>query len=189
MNLYFRLILLLLSLPFIKKVSVHNQHDQHDQKDAQNSLSHKSELPFRVLPNDLDAFNHMNNSRYLSIMDFGRFHLMAQFGSLKKAYQKGWAPAVGGIKINYIRALKLFNHYKLTTQIIYWDEKWVYLEQQFITLKDNQLMATALVKALFTSKQGKVSSDELLTTFFPEGLSKPPLPEKIRRWRESELKS
>lgn len=176
MNLYFRLFLFFCSLPFIKKYK-------------QVDLNHKSEIFFRVLPNDLDIFAHMNNGRYLSIMDFGRFHLMAQFNTLKKAYQNGWSPAVGGVKISYIRSLKLFDKYKLTTQIICWDEKWVYMEQQFIKLNNNQLMATALVKALFINKKHhKIASQELVGAFFPEGLASPEMPEAVRKWRESEGK-
>ena len=32
----------------------------------------------RVWPNDLDTNAHMNNGRYLTLMDLGRFDLMTQ---------------------------------------------------------------------------------------------------------------
>jgi acyl-CoA thioesterase FadM len=180
MNLYFRLFLFLLSLPFIKKVASQNKID----------FRHQSELFLRVWPNDLDIFNHMNNGRYLSLMDFGRFHLMAQFGAMKKAYQKGWSPAVGAIKINYIRSLKLFDKYKLTTQLVCWDEKWVYIEQKFIKIdeKNNRevLMSTALIKLLFVKKGQKISSQELVNVFFSNGLESPEMPENVRKWVEAE---
>jgi acyl-CoA thioesterase FadM len=178
MNLYFRLLLFFLSLPFIKKIDPKKPID----------FNHKSEMIFRVLPNDLDIFNHMNNGRYLSIMDFGRFHYMTQYGALKKAFKNNWSPAVGGVRITYIRSLRLFEKYKLTTQILCWDEKWVYMEQQFIKLKDNQLMATGLVRALFVKNHVKISSDELMTTFFPGGIISPEMPDAVRKWRESEGK-
>jgi acyl-CoA thioesterase FadM len=183
MNLYFRLFLFLLSLPFIKKVTSQNKID----------FTHQSELLLRVWPNDLDIFNHMNNGRYLSIMDFGRFHLMAQFGTIKKAYQKSWSPAVGSIKINYIRSLKLFDKYKLTTQLVCWDAKWLYVEQQFIKIdkKNNRelLMATALIKLLFVKKSQKISSQELVNGFFTKGVESPEMPEKVRKWVEAESKN
>ncbi len=34
----------------------------------------------RVLPNDLDVQMHMNNGRYLSIMDLGRLDLIVRLG-------------------------------------------------------------------------------------------------------------
>ena len=35
-------------------------------------------LQMRVWPNDIDFNFHMNNARYLSLMDFGRMHLLAR---------------------------------------------------------------------------------------------------------------
>ena len=56
MNLYFRLLMLLIKL--IRKPRL--------------GLLDTSVLILRVLPNDLDMNMHMNNGRYLSIMDLGR---------------------------------------------------------------------------------------------------------------------
>lgn len=179
MNLYIRVLLFFLSLPFIKKVKF----------DGPTDFNYKSIMPLRVWPTDLDIFNHMNNGRYLSIMDFGRFHLMAQFGTLKKAHKNGWSPVVGGIKITYLRSLKLLNKYKLTTQLVCWDEKWVFMEQQFIRVnkhKKEELMATALIKALFVKGSQKVPSKELISVFFPDGLISPPMPLRIQKWLEGE---
>lgn len=173
MNLYFRLLLFILTLPFIKKITPKNN------KALLSHISHQSSLTFRVLFNDLDIFAHMNNGRYLSIMDLGRFHLMAQLGTLKKAYQHGWVPAVGSVKITYIRSLTLLQKYQLTTQILCWDEKWIYMEQQFIDEKNNTLMATALVRALFLKKGKKIDSQTLISTFFSTEISSPPMPERV----------
>ena len=41
----------------------------------------ESVLSFRVMPSDLDVNLHMNNGRYLSFMDLGRLHLVAQVGA------------------------------------------------------------------------------------------------------------
>ena len=39
-----------------------------------------SVLTFRVWPGDLDLNVHMNNGRYLTVMDLGRLDLMARTG-------------------------------------------------------------------------------------------------------------
>ena len=57
MNLYFRLILVLVSGFFSK---------------TRTSIMDVHAIWFRVLPNDLDSNLHMNNGRYLTIMDLGR---------------------------------------------------------------------------------------------------------------------
>ena len=59
----------------------------------------ESRLTFRVLPNDLDLNLHMNNGRYLTFMDLGRVHLLAQNGLLAHIRRACWMPvlaAAGG---------------------------------------------------------------------------------------------
>jgi acyl-ACP thioesterase len=64
MNLYFRLLRRLLSSLF--EPAAH--------------YTAPVESRFRVLPLDLDAFGHMNNGRYLQIMDVARTHWMIRTG-------------------------------------------------------------------------------------------------------------
>ena len=42
------------------------------------SIWDQAVTPMRVLPNDLDLLWHMNNGRYLSLMDQGRVDLMVR---------------------------------------------------------------------------------------------------------------
>ena len=42
----------------------------------------------RVWPNDLDTNAHMNNGRYLTLMDLGRFDLMTQCGLVGTVLKK-----------------------------------------------------------------------------------------------------
>lgn len=164
MNLYFRLIWLLLRLPFMKKTD--------------NPLSIAT-LYFRVWPFDLDMNLHVNNGRYLTMMDLGRIHLTALSGILLPSIKKGWMPVLGSAKIHYLKPLNLFNRFQMQTQVVYWDEKWIYLEQKFF--HKDILCATALVKALFTSKTGKIPPDKIIHTF-NQSVERPDIPENIRNW-------
>ncbi|MGD9591406.1 MAG: thioesterase family protein [Candidatus Berkiella sp.] len=168
MNLYLRLIWLLLRLPFIKK---------------QSNLLAPSSLKMRVCINDLDLNFHVNNGRYLTMMDLGRIHYMAKTTLLKKTLKRKWMPVLGSTKVNFIRPLNAFNKFTMTTQLLYWDEKWVYLEQKIF--KKDQLCVTALFKILFISKKGKIASEELLK-LFPQTTLKPSLPDYLGAWMESE---
>jgi acyl-CoA thioesterase FadM len=49
---------------------------------------------FRVWPTDLDIFNHMNNGKFLSLMDVSRFDVMLRSGSWKKFRKLNWYPVV-----------------------------------------------------------------------------------------------
>jgi Thioesterase-like superfamily len=53
-----------------------------------------SQLAFRVWPHDLDLSFHMNNGRYLTIMDLGRADLMLRSGLWRAILRHGWAPVV-----------------------------------------------------------------------------------------------
>src|ERR1700761_5365267 len=88
-------------------------------------------LSLRVWPQDIDFNLHLNNARYLSFMDYGRVHLMAATGILTPAIQQRWAPLVGSISVTYRRSLGLFAPFTLTTRLLCWDEKWLYMEQVF----------------------------------------------------------
>lgn len=69
MNLYLRRLWLLVQLPFVRRAG----------------LLAPSRLTLRVWPTDCDLNFHMNNGRYLTFMDLGRVHLLAQMGLLAVA--------------------------------------------------------------------------------------------------------
>lgn len=170
MNLYLRLFWLLIRLPFMKKVS--------------DPLA-KTTLTMRVLPNDLDFNMHMNNGRYLTIMDLGRFHLTYLNGILMPCLKRKWLPVLGSAKIHFIKPLNIFDQYQLDSRVIYWDHKWIYLEQNFY--KKDQLCATALLKALFVGKDGKIHTDDILA-LLKVPVEKPAIPEPLARWILAEKK-
>src|SRR3990170_2263282 len=68
MNLWLRLLWLFVSAPFRPKLEMPGG---------------TSILRFRVWPHDLDLSLHMNNGRYLTIMDQGRLDVMVQSGFLR----------------------------------------------------------------------------------------------------------
>ena len=143
----------------------------------------ESVISLRVLPTDLDANMHMNNGRYLSIMDLGRFDLTVRNGLLGATLRRGWRPVVGSVVIRFRRSLDPFQRYALRTRAICWDEKWIYLEQRFE--REGELAAIGLVKALFLGKSGPVATRDVFATVGFTGDS-PPMSETIDLWRRSE---
>ena len=138
-------------------------------------------LRFRVWPNDLDLNLHMNNGRFLSLMDLGRFDLTFRTGLGRAMLRNRWKPLVGGITMRYRRSLEPFDRYELHTRLLGWDAKWVFLEQRF--LKRGELAAEGVVRALFRGRGGNVPTDEVLRQMGYEGPS-PDLPESVRRWAD-----
>jgi acyl-CoA thioesterase FadM len=138
-----------------------------------------SVLTFRVLPNDLDPNWHMNNGRYLTIMDLGRFDLTLRTGLMRQIIKHRWMPVLGGAVIRYQRPLKLWQRYTLTTHILGWDEKWIYMEQHFDS--DGKRCASALVKGLIRAPGQSVPTAEVMHSV-GLALPSPPLPPHLREW-------
>ncbi|MGQ0457513.1 MAG: thioesterase family protein [Hyphomicrobium sp.] len=91
-----------------------------------------SVLWFRVWPHDLDPSLHMNNGRYLAIMDLGRLDVMARSGLWRAAFQNRWTPIAGAIAIRFRRELPPFQAFRLETRLACWDRTLVVMEQTFV---------------------------------------------------------
>ena len=127
----------------------------------------------RVYPNDIDFNFHLNNSRYLSIMDYGRMRLTARVGMLSHIIRRRHTPLVGGVWITYRRSLGLFAGFDLSTRLLGWDDRWFYFEQ---TLTGSQgLAAIAQVRGTLANSSGIVPPQSLVDLAHP-GLTSPPLP-------------
>ena len=117
-------------------------------------------LHMRVWPTDLDVLLHMNNGRYLSLMDLGRMDLLVRSGFWREAKRRGWFPVLGSATVTYRRPLRLFERYRLDTKLVRWDERWFYLEQGFT--RDGKLVAHATLKAMILGPSGPVPAAEAL---------------------------
>lgn len=129
-----------------------------------------SVITLHVLPNDLDLNWHMNNGRFLTIMDLGRMDLLKRTGTLDMAIKNKWMPIVGTARIDYQRPLKLWQKYELHSHIYGWDEKWIYLEQVFYS-KD-KLIAKGKIKGLLRGKDGNIPPQQIMEELQP-GITSP----------------
>lgn len=88
-----------------------------------------STLPFRVWPTDLDLSMHMNNGRYLTLMDLGRLDFMVRTGLWRPLLRHRWTPIASGIAIRFRRELRVFDKVRLETRLITWSDVTVVMEQ------------------------------------------------------------
>jgi acyl-CoA thioesterase FadM len=143
-----------------------------------------SVIHLRVWPNDLDLNVHMNNGRYLSLMDLGRVDVMFHSGAFKLWFKKGWQPLVAWSCCRHFRPLNLFQRFEIRTRILGWDEKWIYFEQRFT--RGETLYALAAVKALMAGNERLVSTRELFTATGHALRKSPALPAWVRTWLKAE---
>ncbi len=110
---------------------------------------------FLIGPLDLDTNLHVNNGRYFSIMDMGRFDMLIKPKVFWKLAFGGYYPVVVSESIRFKRSLGLFNFFTIKTEIESWDEKDFYIRQIFY--HKNQIMAVGYIKGRFLKRGQKKS--------------------------------
>lgn len=164
MNLYLRLLLV-----WLRNLSGAKRH-----------YSHRSESHFRVWPHDLDAFGHMNNGRYLQIMDVARTEWMIQTGVAGAIRKHHWSPILGGSVIRYRHSLKLMQHYCVRTRLLGWDHRWFYLEHCFADRHD-RCVAVGVTRAGLRYAGCWVDAGEVAELVHP-GARSPQIPAHVHTW-------
>jgi acyl-CoA thioesterase FadM len=146
-------------------------------------LLEDSTVPLRVWPTDVDTQGHMNNGRYLSLMDLGRTDLAVRTGLLRLWVSHRWRPLVGGAWVRYRKPLAPLDRYTLHTRLACWDDKWLYYEHRFE--RHGEVYASAWVKGLVRGRAGNIRPAEMLAAlgvFSPS----PPLPPAVVTWNEAD---
>jgi YbgC/YbaW family acyl-CoA thioester hydrolase len=136
----------------------------------------------RVHPGDLDLYLHVNNGAYLQMMDVARSNYLADLDGFGRLRPKGWYPVVAASTVRYKRSLKLGDKVTITSRVLGWDDRVVYLEQVF-TCHD-RLCATGYVAGRFLGPDGaRVPAPEVVALMAqgapPES---PPLPDEVATW-------
>jgi len=167
MNLIFRFLIVLIRARFRPKLEPMEE----------------SVVRFRVLPNDIDFNLHMNNGRYLTLMDLGRLDYVARIGLLRIMLKNKWAPVVATVAMRYRVSLKPFERYTLHTSVVCWDEKWVYMEQRF--MRGDKLAAQAYVKCVFSTGKRTIRPREIIAAAGRE-LRSPHMPPAIEALKLAE---
>ena len=123
-------------------------------------LEDKSVLGLRTGFTDTDMFMELNNARYFTYMELGRwdFAYRAGFISLMKKYK--WGIALGGASVRFRRRIPFPGKFTLTTQLICHDGRWFYFLQE--THRKNKICSSGLIKIGITSKNELIPATDVL---------------------------
>jgi acyl-CoA thioesterase FadM len=141
-------------------------------------------LKLRVLPNDVDINRHLNNGRFLTLLDLGSIDLFLRSGLFFRAIRHGFKPMIGGLIVTYRRGLSLLERYSLNMQLAAWDDRWNYFKFEF-KKRNGRLAAAGYFKGAFVSKNGWVPNSTADEVF---GHIRGPcvLPPAVENWIEAE---
>ena len=149
-----------------------------------------SRLTMRVWPNDLDVNLHMNNGRYLTVMDIGRFDLIMRMGLAREARRRRWMPVLSAAKIRFRRELRLFQKYHLKTRILWWASTQFVMEHRMVIASgrnSGQIAAAAYMLGGLYERAGRrfVPVEELMRVMNVE-VQSPPAPPEIEAFLAAE---
>ena len=166
-------------LKFARLITSYNKRGPLDM------FSGVSQLEYRVGPWDVDFNLHMNNGRYLTLLDLGRVDFGLRAGLDKPIKQKPWIPLVASLTTSFRRELRLWQRYRIDTRLYAWDEEWVYFEQRFVITSgknEGRLSASAIIMACLYDKDRKarVPMRDVFAVLGKEWREAPDLPGHIR---------
>ena len=138
---------------------------------------------FRVLPNDLDINGHMNNGRYLTVVDLMLMEYFVRSGFARVMLREGWKPMSGGSFISYRRGLKPLQTYELRFRLDACDGHWNYMRFEFAS--GGKVCAAGYMKGAAVSRQGLVPN---VVSYDKMGIALPesPLPAPVAHWLAAE---
>lgn len=139
--------------------------------------------PFRVWPTDLDLLRHVNNGTYLTIMDIGRLDLLARAGVSPRLRAQGWYPVVVAETITFKRSLRLFERFDIVTEVVGWDERSMFLQQDFY--RGSTLVASGLIRGRFLGRDGARITPQQVLALSGEPVEPRELPSWVVEWAEA----
>lgn len=137
-------------------------------------------IRLRTLPTDIDVLRHMNNGRYLSLFDLGRWDLLVRTGLADAMSKHGWYAVVSSETITFRKSLGLWQRFTLESRLIGHDDRAIYLEHRAVV--DGEIYARAIIRARMLKRSGgSLGHEELFAAVGrPEGL--PEVPDWVHEW-------
>lgn len=142
-----------------------------------------SRIRATTLPTDIDLLRHMNNGRYLSIVDLGRWDLLIRTGLFDAMAKQRWYAVVSSETVTFRKSLTLFQRFDIASRMIGHDDRAIYMEHR--VLVGNEIYATVIVRSrILKMSGGTVSNEELFATLGrPEGI--PEIDPWVHEWAQA----
>lgn len=135
---------------------------------------------------NLDMNLHMNNSVYLTTLEFARSRYGMECGINGYAYKKGYGFLLAGASMQYRREVALFQTMEIRTKLVGLESKWMYFEHNCFVR--GKFVARGIARlAMFDPKTKKtIDLTNIIRDMFPEDQkSAEALLEKLSNFSES----
>ena len=124
------------------------------------SLDEETTLNLRVWPFDAELLA-ANHAAYATYFEMGRWGYGAQIHMIPIFAKRVWAVIIGGQAFFYNKPMKRFQKFQVKTQLIAFDEKWLYFKQSIES--KGAVIASARVRALIRGTKGIIPTQTILS--------------------------
>ena len=106
----------------------------------------------------IDVNGHMNNGRYLTVVDLMLIEFFVRTGFARVMLREGWRPMSGGAIISYRKGLQPLQRYCVRFELAGTDTAWNYMRFHFLRA-DGTVCATGYMKGAAVGRDGLVAND------------------------------
>ncbi|GCE99126.1 hypothetical protein ZYGM_002112 [Zygosaccharomyces mellis] len=139
----------------------HTKNIQKLQMNKYGCFAHVTTFTY-VSPFEVDFYLHKSNSTYFEELDFNRTALMTRIFQ-KLGLDKGlpYIP-VANVFTNFLKEIKPFERYQISSAILCWDQKWIYIMSKYTKKNGKVLCSLSLTKYVLKEGRKTVSPREAL---------------------------
>lgn len=149
------------------------------------SMHDETTLELRVLPNDLDLNRHMNNGRFMTILDLAIVNILVRTRFMRVVRSMGGYIIEGGALITFRQQLTPFSKYRLKLRYLGCNAHWHVFAFVFLNSRGG-VAAKGLVKGGAVRKRaGLVSAQRIwqqFKTLYGQEVQPPVLPAYAEEW-------
>ena len=136
------------------------------------------------LPWDIDLWRELNNGRTLTLYDLGRIPLAGRAGLIAVLRRKGWGLTIAGASVRYRRRIRVFERIEMRSRVVWWDDKFVYIEQSMWS-QDGNCANHILYRTAVTGKPGIIPPETVIAELGSD-VGCPEQPDWVRGWIEAD---
>ncbi|EGW33463.1 uncharacterized protein SPAPADRAFT_136550 [Spathaspora passalidarum NRRL Y-27907] len=123
-------------------------------------------------PLEIDMYMHKSNSTYFLDLDIARTKLLTRLlqkfwwacydndqGKFKSKHTLSNIPytPVATVQCRFIKELKPFQKYDISSRILAWDDKWLFVLSKFVTKKKGEEVINAIALTKYVLKNGRIT--------------------------------
>ena len=149
------------------------------------NIDGQSILHFRAGIFDIDPYFEINNGRYHTLGDIGRFNHGFRTGFYKKSRQHGLIFTLAGATAKYRHRIPFGKKFEMRTKIVFTDDRWVYYMTDF---HSGGRLSSSILARTGTVKKGKLISTKESAKYFELNVPNYVIPEWVSLWIQSDSK-